>query len=55
MNSRLRRSLFVGPWAPESVGDCATGADHVLPTGGLVRASGAFRDAVEIRFEDPTR
>ncbi len=35
-------SLFVGPWAPESVGDYATGANHVLPTGGLARASGAL-------------
>ncbi|MFL5679990.1 MAG: histidinol dehydrogenase [Chloroflexota bacterium] len=39
---RLRHagSLFVGPWAPESAGDYATGANHVLPTGGLARASG---------------
>ena len=30
---RLRNagSLFVGPWAPESAGDYATGANHVLP------------------------
>ena len=34
-------SLFVGPWAPESAGDYATGANHVLPTGGLARASAA--------------
>ena len=33
-------SLFVGRWAPESAGDYATGANHVLPTGGLARASG---------------
>lgn len=31
-------SVFVGPWAPESAGDYATGANHVLPTGGLARA-----------------
>jgi histidinol dehydrogenase len=31
-------SLFVGPWAPESAGDYATGANHVLATGGLARA-----------------
>jgi len=38
---RLRNagSLFVGPWAPESAGDYATGANHVLPTGGLARSS----------------
>jgi len=35
-------SLFVGPWAPESAGDYATGANHVLPTGGLARACGAL-------------
>ena len=92
--ARLRNagSMFVGPWAPESAGDYATGANHVLPTGGLARGSGglaveaygkfiqvqridraglasmretigtlaeaegllAHRDAVEIRFKDPT-
>ncbi len=31
-------SIFVGPWAPEAAGDYATGANHVLPTGGLARA-----------------
>ena len=42
--ARLRNagSVFVGPWAPESAGDYATGANHVLPTGGLARASGAL-------------
>lgn len=34
---RSAGSLFVGPWAPESAGDYATGANHVLPTGGLAR------------------
>ena len=40
--ARLRNagSLFVGPWAPESAGDYATGANHVLPTGGLARGVG---------------
>jgi histidinol dehydrogenase len=33
-------SIFIGPWAPESAGDYATGANHVLPTGGLARSSG---------------
>jgi histidinol dehydrogenase len=39
--SRIRHagSIFVGPWAPESAGDYATGANHVLPTGGLARSS----------------
>ena len=41
---RLRNagSIFVGPWAPESAGDYATGANHVLPTGGLARGSGGL-------------
>ena len=33
-------SLFVGRFAPESAGDYASGANHVLPTGGLARSSG---------------
>jgi histidinol dehydrogenase len=39
--TRIRHagSIFVGPWAPESAGDYATGANHVLPTGGLARSS----------------
>ncbi len=32
-------SIFVGSWAPESAGDYATGANHVLPTGGLARSA----------------
>jgi histidinol dehydrogenase len=38
--TRIRHagSIFVGAWAPESAGDYATGANHVLPTGGLARA-----------------
>ena len=33
-------SVFVGVNAPESAGDYATGANHVLPTGGLAGACG---------------
>jgi histidinol dehydrogenase len=33
-------SVFVGHWSPEAAGDYATGANHVLPTGGLARAYG---------------
>ncbi len=42
--ARLRNagSLFVGPYAPESAGDYASGANHVLPTGGLARSCGAL-------------
>lgn len=33
-------SVYVGRWSPESAGDYATGANHVLPTGGLAHAYG---------------
>ncbi len=33
-------SIFVGRWSPESAGDYASGANHVLPTGGLARSCG---------------
>lgn len=33
-------SVFVGHWSPESAGDYATGANHVLPTGGLAASHG---------------
>ncbi len=33
-------SIFVGRWSPESAGDYASGANHVLPTGGLARGCG---------------
>lgn len=39
---RSAGSVFVGRWAPESAGDYATGANHVLPTGGLARACSAL-------------
>jgi histidinol dehydrogenase len=35
-------SIFVGRWSPESAGDYASGANHVLPTGGLARSCGAL-------------
>jgi histidinol dehydrogenase len=31
-------SVFVGPWAPESVGDYCSGTNHVLPTYGFARS-----------------
>jgi histidinol dehydrogenase len=33
-------SIFVGRWSPEAAGDYASGANHVLPTGGLARCCG---------------
>jgi histidinol dehydrogenase len=57
--TRIRNagSVFVGPWAPESAGDYATGANHVLPTGGLARSSGAlsvesFGKAIQVQRID---
>jgi histidinol dehydrogenase len=35
-------SIFLGPSAPAVVGDYATGASHILPTGGLARATGGL-------------
>ena len=35
-------SVFLGPYAPAAAGDYATGANHVLPTGGAARAFGAL-------------
>ena len=40
--SATRARSSSGPWAPESAGDYATGANHVLPTGGLARGSGGL-------------
>ncbi len=31
-------SVFLGPWAPESVGDSCSGTNHVLPTYGFARS-----------------
>ncbi|MCB0322974.1 MAG: histidinol dehydrogenase [Bdellovibrionales bacterium] len=33
-------SVFLGAYSPESVGDYASGTNHVLPTGGFAAASG---------------
>jgi histidinol dehydrogenase len=32
-------AIFVGPWAPVSLGDYAAGSNHVLPTDGCARHS----------------
>ena len=31
-------SIFIGPFTPETVGDYASGTNHVLPTGGFARS-----------------
>jgi histidinol dehydrogenase len=35
-------SIFVGPWSAVAAGDYATGANHVLPTGGWARSVGGL-------------
>ncbi|HEX4158164.1 MAG TPA: histidinol dehydrogenase [Rhizomicrobium sp.] len=35
-------SIFLGRYSPETAGDYASGANHVLPTGGLARAYGGI-------------
>ncbi|MBO0848529.1 MAG: histidinol dehydrogenase, partial [Pseudonocardia sp.] len=35
-------AVFVGPWAPVSLGDYCAGSNHVLPTGGCARHSGGL-------------
>ena len=41
---KIRRAgaVFLGPWAPEAVGDYTSGPNHVLPTGGAARAFGGL-------------
>lgn len=40
---RSAGAVFVGPWAPASVGDYAAGPNHVLPTARSARFSSALR------------
>jgi len=35
-------AVFVGPWAPVSLGDYLAGSNHVLPTGGTARYTGGL-------------
>jgi histidinol dehydrogenase len=35
-------AVFVGPWAPASLGDYVAGPNHVLPTFGSARFAGAL-------------
>jgi histidinol dehydrogenase len=35
-------SIFLGPWSAQSVGDYASGSNHVLPTGGGARSRGGL-------------
>ena len=50
-------SVFLGPWSPESVGDYASGTNHVLPTYGWTRSfSGLSLDSFlkQITFQQLT-
>jgi histidinol dehydrogenase len=42
--ARVRNAgaIFVGPWAPVSLGDYCAGSNHILPTGGCARHSGGL-------------
>jgi len=42
MRVRNAGAIFVGPWAPVSLGDYCAGSNHVLPTGGCARHSGGL-------------
>jgi histidinol dehydrogenase len=39
---RTAGSFFVGPWSAQSIGDYASGTNHVLPTGGGARSRGGL-------------
>ena len=39
---RSAGAIFVGAWAPVSLGDYCAGSNHVLPTGGCARHSGGL-------------
>jgi histidinol dehydrogenase len=38
-------TIFLGPWAAQSLGDYATGSNHVLPTGGWAKMRGGLSAA----------
>jgi len=42
-------SIFVGPWSAQSIGDYASGTNHVLPTGGGARSRGGLSTADFVR------
>lgn len=39
---RSAGTVFLGPWAAQSLGDYASGSNHVLPTGGWARKRGGL-------------
>ncbi|HXW47558.1 MAG TPA: histidinol dehydrogenase [Streptosporangiaceae bacterium] len=42
-------AIFVGPWAPVSLGDYLAGSNHVLPTGGSARYTGGLSTGTFLR------
>jgi histidinol dehydrogenase len=51
-------SVFLGPWTPESLGDYASGTNHVLPTYGWARACAGlgladFQRAMTVQTASP--
>jgi histidinol dehydrogenase len=40
---RAAGAVFVGPWAPASIGDYVAGPSHVLPTARTARFASALR------------
>jgi histidinol dehydrogenase len=42
---RSAGTVFLGPWGAQSLGDYATGSNHVLPTGGWARKRGGLSAA----------
>ncbi|MGB7982666.1 MAG: histidinol dehydrogenase [Candidatus Nanopelagicales bacterium] len=49
MQVRNAGAIFVGPWAPVSLGDYAAGSNHVLPTGGCACHSSGLGVATFLR------
>jgi histidinol dehydrogenase len=43
-------SVFLGPWAPETVGDYCSGTNHVLPTYGYARRNSSLGVGDFLRF-----
>jgi histidinol dehydrogenase len=46
---RAAGSIFVGPWSAQSIGDYASGSNHVLPTAGWARVRGGLGAADFVR------
>ena len=49
--ARVRNAgaIFIGPYAPVSLGDYCAGSNHVLPTGGCARHSGGLSTSTFLR------